>query len=534
MSTGAITPYRSGQRPGRDGFAQLLRAEWTKFRTVRGWVLATVAAALLTALAIVALAGTARDNNSRPAVATGPGGEAVTDDFEFVHQPLTGNGSITVRVTSLAGTEAQPGPTGIQTEHVSQPWAKAGIIITAGTKPGSAYAAVMATPGHGVRMQYDYTHDTAGLPGRVAAPSPRWLRLTRSGTTVTSFDSADGSHWTEIGTARLAGLPATVQAGLFVASPPDYQMRQTFANNNGAITSTDATAVFDHVSRQGDWPGRTWSSQQVGGNENTGSRPPVHAYCQPGSCQKLPAVAEGAHEHGGTFTVAGSGDIAPYIPIVDPIGVTLKASLIGLLAAIALGALFITAEFRRGLIRTTFAASPRRGRVLAAKAIVIGSVTFAAGLVGTAVAFPLAEHKLRSGGWPVSMYPIRSLISGPAVQMVVGTAALIAVAAILALAAGAALRRSAGAITAAVVLLVLPLILATVLPQAPAQWLLRLTPAAAFGVQQGNPHYAQVNFACLPYNGCYPLAPWAGFAVLCAWVALALGGAVLLLRRRDV
>ena len=118
--------------------------------------------------------------------------------------------------------------------------------------------------------------------------------------------------------------------------------------------------------------------------------------------------------------------------------------------------------------------------------------------------------------------------------MVVGTAALIAVAAILALAAGAALRRSAGAITAAVVLLVLPLILATVLPQTPAQWLLRLTPAAAFGLQQGNPHYAQVNSACLPYNGCYPLAPWAGFAVLCAWAALALGGAMFLLRRRDV
>ena len=538
MSTGTITPYRSGQRPGRDGFPQLLRAEWTKFRTVRGWVLAIVATALLTALAIVALAGSARDNNALPTVAIGPGGGAVADEFEFVHQPLTGNGSITVRVTSLAGTETQPGPSGLRTAHVSQPWAKAGIIITAGTKPGSAYAAVMATPGHGVRMQYNYTNDTAGLPGAVSAAAPRWLRLTRSGNTVTGYDSADGSHWTEIGTAHLTGLPATVQAGLFAASPPDYQMRQTFANNNGAIESTDATAVFDHVSRQGDWPGRTWSSQQVGQNENrndSSGGPPAHRHCQPGHpCKGLLPGAVGAHEHGGTYTVAGSGDIAPYIPIVDPIGVALKASLIGLLAAIALGALFITAEYRRGLIRTTFAASPRRGRVLAAKAIVIGSVAFAAGLVGTAVAFPLAEKKLRSGGWPVSVYPVRSLISGPAVQMVVGTAALIAVAAILALAAGAALRRSAGAITATVVLLVLPLILATVLPQTPAQWLLRLTPAAAFGLQQGNPHYAQVNSACLPYNGCYPLAPWAGFAVLCAWAALALGGAMFLLRRRDV
>src|SRR5258708_34293547 len=48
--------------------------------------------------------------------------------------------------------------------------------------------------------------------------------------------------------------------------------------------------------------------------------------------------------------------------------------------------MFITAEYRRGLIRTTLTASPRRGRVLAAKAIVIGSGTFVAGLVAAAAA----------------------------------------------------------------------------------------------------------------------------------------------------
>src|SRR5262249_38834454 len=42
-----ITPYRSEVRAGRDGFAQILRAEWTKFRTVRGWVVGTVIGALL-------------------------------------------------------------------------------------------------------------------------------------------------------------------------------------------------------------------------------------------------------------------------------------------------------------------------------------------------------------------------------------------------------------------------------------------------------------------------------------------------------
>jgi hypothetical protein len=36
-----------------------------------------------------------------------------------------------------------------------------------------------------------------------------------------------------------------------------------------------------------------------------------------------------------------------------------------------------------------------------------------------------------------------------------------------------------------------------------------------------------------PSNGYFPLPPWAGFAVLCAYAAQALGLAAVLLRRRD-
>ena len=44
----ATTPSRPAARPGWTGFAHLLRAEWTKFRTVRGWVIAVLVAVLLT------------------------------------------------------------------------------------------------------------------------------------------------------------------------------------------------------------------------------------------------------------------------------------------------------------------------------------------------------------------------------------------------------------------------------------------------------------------------------------------------------
>jgi hypothetical protein len=42
-----VRPYRSSAPAGRADFAQLLHAEWTKFRTVRGWVIGMIVAALV-------------------------------------------------------------------------------------------------------------------------------------------------------------------------------------------------------------------------------------------------------------------------------------------------------------------------------------------------------------------------------------------------------------------------------------------------------------------------------------------------------
>ena len=197
--------------PGGDPMTAVL-AEWTKFRTVRGWVVGMIVAALLvigvgllghSECGGVVVSGTTISDSgcSGP---LGPGGEAVTDSFYFVRQPLGEAGTITARVTSMTGT--------------AEPWSKAGIIVKASLTPGSAYAAMMVTGGHGVRMQWDFTQDVPGLAGTVSAASPRWLRLTRYGQTLTGYDSADGTHWTRVGTVTLAGLPATVQAGLFAAN----------------------------------------------------------------------------------------------------------------------------------------------------------------------------------------------------------------------------------------------------------------------------------------------------------------------------
>jgi ABC-type transport system involved in multi-copper enzyme maturation permease subunit len=505
-------------RAGWEGFGRLLHAEWTKFRTVRGWVIGTAVAAIVTVL--VGLLGVAGGmgscNVAGCTVPVGPGGVAVSDSFYFVRQPLAGNGSITVRVASLTGLIPVLSSSDGGMRPGVAPWAKAGIIIKQGTWQGSAYAAMMVTGSHGVRMQYNYTQDIAGLPGSVSS-SPRWLRLTRSGDVVSGYDSADGTHWIKVGTAHLAGLPSTVQAGLFTTSPQYAQvMSQSFGGQGSAAGGpTQATADFDHLIRQGTWPG-AWTGADIGGSGNA-----------------PPAQRGGFHQAGGGFTVSGSGDVAPAVSGAAGLGTTIAQTLLGtfagLIAAIVVAAMYITAEYRRGLVRTTFTATPRRGQVLAAKAIVIGAVTFTAGLAAVAVVVTLGQRILRGNG--AYVYPVTALTG---LRVIVGTAALLAVAAVLALALGAVLRRSAAAVAAVISVIVLPYLLAlTVLPAGAADWLLRITPAAAFAVQQTQPQYPQVSNVYTPAFGYYPLAPWAGLAVLCAWAALALGLAFFLLRRRD-
>jgi hypothetical protein len=293
MTTETAAPHRPPLTPERDSFWYLVHAEWTKFRTVRGWVIA----AGVTIVAIAAgaflgadvsggcttghgtISGTSSETSSGtsggtsaaacPAQPTGPGGEPVQDVFFFAHQPVTGNGTITVQLTSLTG-QVSVGPN--QTTPGLQPWSKAGIIIKQNTSPGSAYAAMMVTGSNGVRMQWDYVDDTPGLAGRVSASSPRWLRLVRDGGTITGYDSADGTHWTPVGTVTLEGLTSTVQAGLFAAGAAGGS---PYADNFGTL----ATGVFRHVGLS--WPATGWGP--------TSAAPVRTRRCRPAASARAPA-----------------------------------------------------------------------------------------------------------------------------------------------------------------------------------------------------------------------------------------------------
>jgi hypothetical protein len=336
-------------------------------------------------------------------------------------------------------------------------------MIKRSIEQGSPYAAVMLTGGHGVRMQYNYVGDSAGRPGGVSTTSPRWLRLIRSGDTLTGYESPDGKEWSEVSKVRLPELPETVQVGMFVASPSDLTVAE------GTARFTNATAVFDHISLQGEAAGSAW------------------AYDDIGALSRLPAHLRGrAVESGGTFTVTGAGDIAPRgFPDGQTIENTLIGTWLGTIAFIVIGATFFRYENRRDPIvvqgnpspltplpqgargNSEGADSPAGERVLAAKAIVVGATTFLVGLAAVAGSVILGERMLRTGG-----NEILPVTPPTAVRVIVGTAAVLGLAAVLALALSVLFRRRLVAAAVAISVIVLPLLVAValVLPISESHW----------------------------------------------------------------
>jgi regulation of enolase protein 1 (concanavalin A-like superfamily) len=132
------------------------------------------------------------------------------DAFRFVHQPLTGDGVITARVTALAG---------------SDPWTKAGVMMRASLASDAAHAALIVTPhAHGVAFQRrTSTGGTSTHLSGGAGTAPVWLRLTRTGATITASRSDDGIAWTTIGSDIIAA-DATMQVGLAVTSHDNSQL----------------------------------------------------------------------------------------------------------------------------------------------------------------------------------------------------------------------------------------------------------------------------------------------------------------------
>jgi ABC-2 type transport system permease protein len=167
-----------------------------------------------------------------------------------------------------------------------------------------------------------------------------------------------------------------------------------------------------------------------------------------------------------------------------------------------LGALCITSEFGSGLIRATFAATPRRGAVIAAKAAVIGAVTLVFGQVLVFGCFLGTQAVLAS-------VHVGLAITAPGVpHALFGAGFYLAVVALVGLGIGAMVRHTAAAVVAVVAVFflipqvagVLPkpwsVYVADVMPSTAAQQISTLTPSPDV-LTVGHSYAALVAFAVL-------------------------------------
>ena len=145
---------------------------------------------------------------------------SASDQFRFTYRQVTGDIDIVARVASVQELDV---------------WTKAGLMVRATLTAPSRHASIFVTPRRGVAFQWraadasssEYT--AAG--GRMA---PWWVMLSRRGSAITAYQSADGTTWSYVGAQTLA-MPATFYVGLAVASRSE---------------TTTATATFDNVTVQ--------------------------------------------------------------------------------------------------------------------------------------------------------------------------------------------------------------------------------------------------------------------------------------------
>jgi ABC-type transport system involved in multi-copper enzyme maturation permease subunit len=204
-----------------------------------------------------------------------------------------------------------------------------------------------------------------------------------------------------------------------------------------------------------------------------------------------------------------------------PLEMSLIGVTFGQLAFGVLGVIVISGEYSTGMIRSTFAAVPKRLPVLWAKAGVFGIVTLLLSVPSTLIAFFASQAILK--GHSVNGHDISLSFSDPGVaRAVLGGALLLAVSGLFGLGLGAILRNTAAGISAfAAILFVVPPLMSVL----PASWNNAVSPylpsnAGHAVMQIGNPAHT--------------LAPWTGIGLFALYTAIVIGAAAVLLRRRDV
>jgi len=170
-----------------------------------------------------------------------------TDEFRFAYKQLTGDGEITARVTDVG--------TG------SNNWAKAGVMIRETLNADSKHMIMALTGGSGGGIAFQGRQATGSgstsFHGDVTASLPYWVKLTRSGNTITAYASADGVDWQLFSDAS----PDGTHTNPIDVSMADPVFIGLFVTSHAADESRSAT--FDNVQITGS-VGLMWNNEAIG------------------------------------------------------------------------------------------------------------------------------------------------------------------------------------------------------------------------------------------------------------------------------
>jgi len=197
---------------------------------------------------------------------------------------------------------------------------------------------------------------------------------------------------------------------------------------------------------------------------------------------------------------------------------------LGQAVVVIVAVLAVTGEYATGMIRMTLAAEPRRLIMLTAKAVVVTTMTAAAGTLAAGGSLLAGRLILPAQGYsPARGYPDLSLADATALRATAGTVLYLALIALLSLGIATAVRDAAAAIGAVLGLLYL----------FPVLGLAVSSPGWHRHLQQIAPMTAGLEIQASAGLKTLPISPWAGLGVLAAWAATAVLAGGLALRFRD-
>jgi hypothetical protein len=181
---------------------------------------------------------------------SGLGLQEISDSIRFVWKPLTGDGSITARVT------------GFQSDNGGQ--AHAGVMMRSALNRESTNVAASISGGvNGIGLQFSRRTEEASYtePTPYNLEVPYWVRVRRVGTTVTAFHSADGVTWVQQGpSTTISTLPNSALWGLAVTAQTNVELSDARFDN----------ILLEPLGGQAA-PGNVWTGADIGAPTVAGS-----------------------------------------------------------------------------------------------------------------------------------------------------------------------------------------------------------------------------------------------------------------------